>query len=87
MVEVNPPMPWTSSPKLENPLENIKQIESDWDEDLDRVDYRARPANDKRKPNTLMRNKLNIRGTPTCWPRNMEEEKCPTSRTVQNTYP
>ena len=29
MVEVNPPMPQTSSPKLGHPLENIKPIESD----------------------------------------------------------
>ena len=80
MVEVNPPMPQTCSPKPENPLENIKQIELYWDEDLDRVDYRVRLANDKRKPKTLMRKKLNFRGTPSCWPRNMKEEKCPTSQ-------
>ena len=76
MVEINPLMPQANSPKLENPLENITLTESAWDEDLDKVDYRARPANDKRKPKTLMRNKLNSRGTPSCWPRNMKEEKC-----------
>ena len=77
MVEVNPPSPWTSSPKLDNPLENMKQVESDWEEDLESVDYTARPPNDKRKPKTLMRKKLNIRRMPSCWPRNMREEKCP----------
>ena len=45
MVE-NLPMPQKSSPKLGHPLENIKLIASDWDEDLESVDYRARPPND-----------------------------------------
>ena len=74
---INPLMLQTSSPKLENPLENITLTESDWDADLDRVDYRVRLANDKRKPKTLMRNKLNIRGTPSCWSWNMRKQKCP----------
>ena len=30
-------------------------MESDWDEDLDKVDYRARLANDRRKPRPLVR--------------------------------
>ena len=77
MVEVNLPAPWTSSPKPDNPLENMKQVESDWDEDLESVDYRARPTNDMRKPKTLMRKNLNNRGMPSCWPRNMREENCP----------
>ena len=38
MVEVNSPSPQTSSPKLDNHIENMKQIESDWDKDLDKVD-------------------------------------------------
>ena len=46
-------MPQTSFTKPENPMENIKLAESDWYKDLDRVDYRAGPANDKRKPKNL----------------------------------
>ena len=80
MVEVNPLAPWTSSPKLDSPLENIIQIELDWDEDLESVDYRTRLVNDKRKPKTPMRKKLNIKGMPSCWPRNMREENCPTPK-------
>ena len=48
MVEVNLPSPQTSSPKPDNPLEDMKQVESDWDEDIESVDYRTRPPNDKR---------------------------------------
>ena len=64
VVEVNPPSPQTSYLKLDNPLEDVKQVESDWDKDLDSVDYRARPPNDERKSETLMRKHLNIRGMP-----------------------
>ena len=85
MVEVNTPSPQAGSPKPDNPLENMNQVESDWDEDLESVDYRARTPNDKRKPKTLMRKNLNIRGMPSCWPRNMRE-KYLTPCTVQNTY-
>ena len=74
-------------PKQGHLLQNKTLIESDWDEDLESVDYRARKSNDKRKPKTLMRKKLNIRGTPSCWPRNLTEEKCPTPSIVQNIYP
>ena len=87
MVEVNLPKPQTSSPKPGHSLENMKQVKSDWDEDLEDVDCKARLPNDKRKPKTLMRKKLNIKGMPFCWPRNMREEKCPTPSTVQNIYP
>ena len=87
MVEVNSPSPQTNSPKLDNPLENMKQVESVWDKDLESVHYKARPPNDKRKPKTLMRKNFNIRGMPSCWPRNFREEKCSTPSIVQNIFP
>ena len=34
-----------------------------------------------------MRKYLNIRETPSCWYRNLTEEKCPTPSIVQNIYP
>ena len=60
-------------------------MESDWDEDLDKVDYRAKSANERRKPRPLVRNRLTLRGPPPGWPRNTkEEDKCPTPNTVLN---
>ena len=53
-------------------------MESDWDEDLDKVDYRARPTNDQRKSRPLVRNRLTLRGPPPGWPRDTkQEDKCP----------
>ena len=44
-------------------------MESDWNKDLDKVDYRARPVNDRRKPIPLVINRLTLRGPPPGWPR------------------
>ena len=53
-------------------------MESDWDQDLEKVDYRARPANQRRKPRPLVRNRLTLRGPPPGGPRHTKQgDKCP----------
>ena len=60
-------------------------MESDWDENLENVDYRARPANQRRKPRPLVRSRLTLRGPPLGGPRHTkQEDKCPALNVALN---
>ena len=48
-------MPQTSSPKPDDSQGNLEKLETETDEDIDNIDYRARAANDKRKPKPILR--------------------------------
>ena len=44
-------MPRTSSPYPDDSDKNLEKLETEMDDDLDEIDYRARPANDRKPPN------------------------------------
>ena len=69
------PMPRTSSPYPDDSDKRLEKLEMETDDELDEIDYRARPANNRRLPKprcrpTLRRSSLN-------WLKN----DCPTSET------
>ena len=44
------PLPRTSIPNPDYSDNSLERLEPETDEELDQVDYRARPANDRRPP-------------------------------------
>ena len=50
-------MPRTSSPIPHDSDKNLEKLETETDEDLDEIDYRARLANDRRKPKHILRHR------------------------------
>ena len=44
-------MPRTSSPYPDNREKNVEKLEMETDDELDEIDYRARPINDRRPSN------------------------------------
>ena len=60
-------------------------MESDWHENFNAVDYRARPVNDRRKPRPFVRNRLTLKGPPPGWSRHTkQEDNCPTPNMTLN---
>ena len=49
------PLPRSSSPYPDDHHEALEQLEPEKDDDLDKIDYRARPANDSRPPKPTRR--------------------------------
>ena len=60
-------MPQTSSPKPDDSQGNLGKLETETDDDTDEIDYRARPANDRRKPKPILRCRLTLRRSPPNW--------------------
>ena len=56
---------------------NLEKLEMETDEDIDEVEYRARPANDRRKPKLILRCRHTLRRSPPNWLR----DDCPTPQT------
>ena len=44
------PIPRTTSPYLDNSNKRLEKLETETEDELDEIDYRARPANDQRPP-------------------------------------
>ena len=44
------PLPRSTSPNPDDSHEALEQLEPETDDDLDEIDFRARPANDRRPP-------------------------------------
>ena len=70
-------MPRTSSPYPDDSDRILEQLELETDNDLDEIDYRARPANDRRPPKPILRCRLTLRRSPPNWDKN----DCPTPQT------
>ena len=70
-------IPRTSSPYPDDSDKNLEKLETEVDEDLDEIDYRARPANDRRKPKSILRCRPTLRRSPPNWLKN----DCPTPLT------
>ena len=51
----------TSSPFPDDGNKNLEKLEMEMDEDLDEIDYRARLANDRRKPKPILRCRPTLR--------------------------
>ena len=49
------------------------------DKNIDKIDYRARPADDRRKPKPILRCRPTLRRSPPNWLR----DDCPTPQTSQ----
>ena len=69
------PMPRTSSPYPDNSNKRLEKLETKTEDELDQIDYRARPANDWRPPKPRCRQ--TFRRSPPNWLKN----NCPTPQT------
>ena len=70
-------MPQTSNSKPDNSHGNLEKLETESDKNLDEIDYRARPAYDRRNPKPLLRCRPTLRISPPNWLRDV----CPTPQT------
>ena len=69
------PMPRTNSPYPDDSNKRLEKLETETADELDQIDYRARPANDRRLPKPRCRPTL--RRSPPSWLKN----DCPTPQT------
>ena len=67
----------TSSPLSDDSNKNLEKLEMEMDEDLDEIDYRARMANNRRKPKPILRCRPTLRRSPLNW----LMDDCPTCQT------
>ena len=70
-------MPRTSSPYPDDSDKKLEKLETEMDDELDEIDYRARPANDRRLAKPILRHKPTLRRSPPNWLKNA----CPTPQT------
>ena len=57
-------MPRTSSPFWDGSNKNLEKLEMEMNKDLDEIDYRARLANDRRKPKPILGYRPTLRRSP-----------------------
>ena len=57
-------MPRTSSPMPDDSNKDLEKLETETDEELDQIDYRARPSNDRRKLKPILQCRPTLRRLP-----------------------